>query len=160
MAVLYLEDVALEERVCLGSFTFSEEAVTAFARKYDPQPFHLDPAAAARTPYGKLIASGWHTASVWMKLMVAHRKEEARRGTEYGAGVSPGFLDLNWKHPVFIGDTVTYYTTAIEKVPLKSKPGWGLLRSRNEGLNQNGQEVLRFIGQGFMRSKTAGGEDA
>src|SRR5256714_9609289 len=78
--VMWFEDVPLGEKITLGSYTFTEENIIAFAKKYDPQPFHIDKEAALRSPYGGLIASGWHTALIWMKRMIAYRHPRVAAG--------------------------------------------------------------------------------
>ncbi|HMM14561.1 MAG TPA: MaoC family dehydratase [Parvibaculum sp.] len=155
----WFEDVEIGTRTELGSYTFSEEEIVRFATKYDPQPFHIDPETAKAGPFGGLVASGWHTAATWMKLMVRTRmgeraaaREEA--SSEPAAGPSPGFLDLKWPTPVRPGDTISYSTTVIEKIELRSRPNWGIIRSRNEGVNQNGELVLSFTGQGLVQRRT------
>ena len=100
----------------LGSYVFDAEGIKAFARKYDPQPFHLDEEAAKNSVFGGLCASGWHTASVWMKLNVATPTNGAAwqgTGPEPVFGPSPGFSNLKWLKPVFAGETVTFTRTGI-----------------------------------------------
>ncbi len=156
----WFEDIALGVRRELGSFLFTEADIIRFARQYDPQFFHIDPVAAQDGPYGGLIASGWHTTAVWMKLMVASWRLRAPSAAPADperppprGGPSPGFLDLKWPNPVRPGDLVSYSSTTVEKVDLKSRRGWGLIRSRNEGVNQRGEPVLSFIGQGLIERR-------
>ncbi len=153
----WFEDLAIGTRQALGSHRFTEAEIIRFATKFDPQYFHIDPEAAAKSPYGGLIASGWHTASTWMKLMVvvirARTDAPDDKGRKPAAGPSPGFLDLKWPNPVRPGDTVSYSSTLIEKVELRSRPHWGLIRSRNEGVNQRGEMVLSFIGQALVQRR-------
>lgn len=152
---LYFEDVLLNVKTELGSWTFTEADIVRFAKAYDPQPFHVDPEAAKASPYGGLIASGWHTASIWMKLVIAHRDRLAAAHPEskppggQAAGVSPGFLELKWLKPVRPGDTLLYATTPIEKIDLKSRPELGLIRALNTAHNEAGELVMSFKGQGF-----------
>jgi acyl dehydratase len=150
---LYFEDVELGIKTDLGSWTFTQDDIIRFAKAYDPQPFHIDPEAATASPYGGLIASGWHTASIWMKLVIAHRDRLAsaqpRPNGPAAAGVSPGFLELRWLKPVRPGDTLHYATTPIEKVDLKSRPELGLIRALNTAHNAAGELVMSFKGQGF-----------
>jgi acyl dehydratase len=147
---VYWEDIELGQTLDLGAHTFTEEEIIAFARQFDPQPFHVDKAAAEASPYGGLIASGWHTAAVWMKRMIATREKLTREGAAMTGGISPGFRDLRWLKPVRPGDTIRYSTMPTEKVTLKSRPELGLLRSRNEGVNQHGETVFRFTGQALV----------
>jgi acyl dehydratase len=152
---LYFEDVILDVRTVLESWTFTEAEIVRFARAFDPQPFHIDPMAAKGSPYGGLIASGWHTAAIWMKLVIAHRAQaiaahpELKNRPDQTAGVSPGFLDLKWLKPVRPGDTLIYATTPVERVDLKSRPDLGLIRALNTAHNAAGELVMSFIGQGF-----------
>ncbi len=135
-------------RTELGSFTFAAPDIIAFAAAFDPQRFHLDEAAAKASLFGGLCASGWHTAAIWMKLMVAHRRR-VEAGMGAGAprlGPSPGFRNLKWLKPVFAGDTVAYSSTVIDKRASASRPGWGLVFHRNEGVNQKGEPVFSFDG--------------
>jgi acyl dehydratase len=130
----------------------------AFAKKYDPQPFHIDPEAAGNSLYGGLIASGWHTAAVWMKLAIAGRMNEPADGKLVRAGVSPGFEEMKWLKPVRPGMTLFYSTEVVEKVALRSRPQLGLLLSRNEARDGDGTLMMQFIGKGFVeRKKTNGG---
>ena len=153
----WFEDLVIGTRQELGSHSFTEAEIIRFATKFDPQYFHIDPAAAAESPYGGLIASGWHTASTWMKLMVAliqaRTDQLDEQGRKPAAGPSPGFLELKWPNPVRPGDTVSYSTTLIEKIELRSRPQWGLIRSRNEGVNQRGELVLSFVGQALVQRR-------
>ena len=126
MKGLYLDDIAIGCEETLGSHHFTREAVLRFARRYDPQPFHLDDAAAARSHFGALCASGWHTAAAWMKCYVdfnaRHRKERAERGEQLPEiGPSPGFENLKWLKPVYPDDVVTYICRMTDKRALKSR---------------------------------------
>lgn len=154
----YLEDIEIGQRVELGSHTFTAEEIKAFAKLYDPQAFHLDEEAAARSLFGGLCASGWHTAATFMRFLVAYRKrtiaeETARGGPVAQWGPSPGFREMKWLKPVYAGDTITYATEAIETRPSASRPGWGLLFSRNTGTNQHGELVYSFIGSAFVQRR-------
>lgn len=152
MIGLYLEDIEPGRVVELGSHHFTREAIIAFARQYDPQPFHLDEEAARLGPFGVLSASGWHTGAAWMKCYVAaNQKAEAemraRGGTPAVVGPSPGFTNLRWLKPVTPGDTISYRSTVTGKRALNSRPGWGLVFSLNEGFNQKGELVFSFEGK-------------
>ncbi|WP_350335066.1 MaoC family dehydratase [Coralliovum pocilloporae] len=154
----YFEDVQIGHEIMLGEHHFTEDAITAFARKYDPQDFHLNPDAARESVLGGLCASGWHTASVWMKLMVAHMKREMKTAVAEGRpmaalGPSPGLRDLKWIKPVYAGDTITYSSTIIAKHESRSKPDWGVIDNRNTGTNQNGELVFSFIGSVFIQRR-------
>jgi acyl dehydratase len=150
---MWFEDIPLNERVVIGSYTFTEESIMDFARKYDPQPFHVDRAAAAKSPYGGIIASGWQTAAVWMKLMVAYlhcNVSEERAQTGF---VSPGFREMRWFKPVRPGQTLTYSTENIAKLDWKSRPELGLLEARNEARDENGEVVMSFVGRVLIPRK-------
>lgn len=152
---LYFEDVVLGVKTELGSWTFTEEDIVRFARAYDPQPFHVDPVAAKASPYGGIIASGWHTAAIWMKLVIASRERalaaqpDLKSKPGQAAGVSPGFLELKWLKPVRAGNTLSYATMPVEKIDLKSRPELGLIRALNTAHNEAGELVMSFKGQGF-----------
>ena len=155
----FFEEIAVGERMELGKYTFTAGSIKAFARDFDPQPFHLDEAEAARSIYGALIASGWQTAAVWMRLMVEHqrREDEARRarGEPVAAlGPSPGFRELKWLKPVYAGDTISYSTEVVDARPSNSRPGWGLMTIRNSGVNQKGEPVISFVSVVFVERRT------
>ena len=144
---MWFEDIPLGEKITIGSYTFTEETIVAFAKKYDPQPFHLDPEAAARSPYGGLIASGWHTAVVWMKLMIAYRRARVAAGEELTQSnyVSPGVRDLCWLKPVRPGMTLTYTNESFAKLDWPSLRAFGLLEGNNEARTQDGTLVYTFV---------------
>jgi acyl dehydratase len=144
---MYFEDIALHQKVTLGSYAFTEENILAFARAYDPQPFHIDRAAAAQSPYGGLIASGWHTASVWMRLTLEWRRAQVALGApEVQANfVSPGVRDLRWLKPVRPGMVLTYTNEATAKLDWPSRPTLGLLEGMNEAHDQAGVLVYSFV---------------
>jgi acyl dehydratase len=152
MLGLFLEDIDEGLSVDLGSYHFTRESIMKFASKFDPQPFHVDEEAALRGPFGKLSASGWHTASGWMKCFVA--TNDAARAKQHAAGKIPaeagpglGFTNLKWLKPVFPDDTVNYRCTVTGKRELASRPQWGIVFSMNEGYNQSGDLVFSFEGK-------------
>lgn len=152
MIGLYLDELDVGRVVPLGSHHFTREAIIDFARKYDPQPFHLSEEGGRKGPFGVLSASGWHTAAGWMKCYVAtNQAAEARIRAEGRApaplGPSPGFDNLVWHRPVTPGDTITYTLTITGKRMLASRPGWGLLHSHSTGVNQKGEDVFAFDGK-------------
>jgi acyl dehydratase len=152
---MYFEDIPLGGKITLGSFNFTEENIIAFARQFDPQPFHLDADAAVNGPYGGLIASGWHTAAVWMKLMVANRRaSEAMDGDVSQENyLSPGTREMRWHLPVRPGLTLTYTTEAFNKRDWPSQPRLGLLQSRNEARGPDEKLYYSFISQVFIIRK-------
>lgn len=154
----FFEDIAVGERYELGSRTFTAESIKAFARRFDPQAFHLDEAAAARSHFGALCASGWQTASAWMGLMVRyHQRADAERRARgepvAELGPSPGFRDLRWLKPVYVGDTISYSMEVVEKRPSNSRPDWGLISIRNIGINQKGEPVVSFVSVAFVERR-------
>lgn len=154
----YFDDINVGDRMALGAVTFTAEAIKAFAAQYDPQAFHMDEAAAAKSHFGALCASGWHTVAAWMNLRVQYGRREdderAARGEPLAKlGPSPGFRELKWLRPVYVGDTITYASEIVEKRVTKSRPGWGIVFARNTGTNQNGELVLSFIGSGFVERR-------
>lgn len=129
-------------------FEFGDEAVTAeeivaFASRFDPQPFHLDAAEGAKTHFGGLVASGWHTASLMMRMLVRHF---IPRASSLG---SPGIDELRWLRPVRPGDRLRARLTVIEVKPSRSKPDRGVLHQRTEVLNQHGETVMTCLGMGM-----------
>lgn len=135
----------------LGTYTFTAERIRDFARRYDTQGFHLDDDAAAAGPFGGLAASGWHTGAAWMSCFAARLTRLAETGDRPRIGVSPGFRDLRWLKPVYAGDVIRYAAEPIEKRPSASRPGWGLLTSRNSGWNGRGEKVLEFTSSAFWQ---------
>lgn len=158
--VAYYEDIEVGGREDIGSHTFTAEEIKRFARMYDPQYFHVDEEAATRSHFGALIASGWHTGSVWMGLAVRHRDrlaaERRARGEPVAElGPSPGFRELKWLKPVYAGDTIAYASEVVEKRESASKPGWGVVRFKNTGTNQKGELVLSYISTVFVARRPA-----
>jgi acyl dehydratase len=155
----YFEDLVVDAPVELGSHTFGRAEIMEFARKYDPQPFHLDDEAARRSLFGSLSASGWHTAAVWLRLLVDHRNREAdfmrfrgERPARYGP--SPGFEQLKWIKPVLVGDTLRFTSRVIEKRDVRSRPEVGLVIYQNEGTNQKGEVVFQITSKIFVERRT------
>jgi acyl dehydratase len=151
----YFEDIRIGDKSELGRHTFTAEDIRSFAERYDPQPFHLDEEAAARSHFGALVASGWHTGSVCIRLIIQQRlrEEEAMRarGEPVGrTGPSPGFRDLKWLKRVYVGDTITYASEVIETREVQSRADKGLMFARNTGTNQAGELVFSFISAVFV----------
>jgi acyl dehydratase len=154
----YFEDIQVGDVFEVGRYTFTADSIKAFATRFDPQPFHLDEAAAERSHFGALVASGWHTAVAWMRLMVDYRRrmaEAARARGEPVAGIGPalGFRDLKWLKPVYVGDTVEYRSEVIEIRVSDSRPRAGLMTFRSIGVNQHGEPVLSLISTTFVERR-------
>jgi acyl dehydratase len=154
----FFEDHVVGTRVEIGSHTFTAEEIKAFARQFDPQPFHLDEEIAARSHYGGLIASGWHTAAVCLRLLVEdrHRRQaELRRRGEPVAktGPSPGMRNLQWPRPVFAGDTIAYAHEVVELRTLTDRGDVGLRVARNTGTNQHGALVYSVQSSTFIERR-------
>ena len=146
---MWWEDFEAGESADMGSHCFTEEEIIAFARQFDPQPFHTDPQAAARSAFGGLIASGWHTCAIGMRLMV---ENYVSRTVSLG---SPGVDEIRWLKPVRPGDTLTYRRTVLESRASASRPGVGLVKQRWEALNQRGELVLSMEGWGMFGRRPA-----
>jgi acyl dehydratase len=146
------EDRVVGEITDLGRHTFTRDEIVAFARQFDPQPFHLDEDAAKASLFGALCASGWHTAAYFIRGVVTTR--QAGNATARAAGQrlaaygpSPGCRELRWFKPVYVGDTISYRARLAEKIDLKSRPERGLLASQVQGRNQKGEIVFSVISQ-------------
>jgi acyl dehydratase len=148
----WLEDLVPGRVTELGSHMFTAPDIKAFAAQYDPQFFHLDEEAAKSSLFGALCASGWHTAAVYTGLNIRARQakeaEVRARGEEVARwGPSPGFKDLKWPRPVFADDTVTYRQTIAAVTDFRNRPERGMLVTKGEGYNQNGELVFEVTGQ-------------
>lgn len=132
----YFEDYHIGLVDEFGEVPVTEQAIIEFARRYDPQPMHIDPVAAARGTFGEVIASGWHTASMVMRLFVEHYLSKV------ATLPSPGIDELRWLRPVRPGDTLRVRVTVVEAKRSRSKPDRGMVRSLVEVLNQNDQVVM------------------
>ena len=122
--MLYFEDIEVGAKQSFGRYQVTREEVIEFASKYDPQPFHLSDEAAAETYFGKIAASGWHTGSMVMRMLV----ENMRDNEQAGLG-SPGLDELRWLKPVFPGDTLRCQSEIVEKTPSRSRPEWDRSRA-------------------------------
>jgi acyl dehydratase len=156
----FFEDVEIGERAELGSHTFGVDDIRRFASAFDPQPFHVDEAAAASSHFGRLVASGWHTAAVWMRLMIRHRERLSREAAAQGRalprlGPSPGFDAMKWLKPVRAGETIMFSSQVIAKKELSRRPEWGLVTSLNEGRNGGGEVVFAFTGHVLVERRVA-----
>jgi acyl dehydratase len=135
---LYLDDLHVGQRFSTSSHTIDEAQIKAFARQFDPQPFHLDDAAARATLFGGLAASGWHTAAITMRLLV-------ETGLPLSGGIIGSGGEINWPRPTRPGDTLTVVGKIEEVVPSRSRPDRGTIRMRSETHNQRGEVVQVLI---------------
>ena len=147
----YFEDYAPGTTYDCGSVGIDQASIIAFAKEFDPQPFHVDPVAAAAGPFGGLIASGWHTAVLVMRLLVEqYLSEEASLG-------SAGLDELRWPHPVRPGDTLRARATVTESRRSLSKPDRGIIKTLVEAVNQDGRTVMRATAINFMLDRPPDG---
>ena len=141
----YFEDYPTGTTTDCGSVSVDQVQIISFARQFDPQPFHVDPVAAADGPFGGLIASGWHTAALVMRQIVDNYV-----AAESSLGAL-GLDELRWPHPVRPGDTLRVRVTVLEARRSQSKPDRGILKTLIEAENQNGQTVMRATSINFLR---------
>ena len=146
---LWWEDFKPGDVSEMGSHTFTEREIVEFARQFDPQPFHTDPEAAGRSFFGGVIASGWHTCCIGMRLMC---ETYINRTVSMG---SPGVDNVRWLKPVRAGDTITYRRVVLEARPSGSRPEAGLVKSRWEAVNQAGEIVMTMEGWGMLGRRPA-----
>jgi acyl dehydratase len=140
MSVQYLEDYAVGQIYLTGRHRIDKEQIVAYARQFDPQFYHLDEVAALQSPFKGLAASGWHTASITMRLMVDGAFKPA------GGILGVGFDQLSWPRPVRPGDELHVKSEVLEVRPSKSRPDRGMIRVQNTTLNQNDEVVQMFTG--------------
>ena len=153
--MIYFEDLVIDAERDFGTYEVTREEVIEFARKYDPQPFHLSDEAAAKTHFGRLAASGWHTAAMTMAVIARKVVDEEQAGLG-----SPGIDELRWKKPVYPGDTLHVRGKIIEKTPSRSRPDMGSFRTLTTVTNQHGDEVMTFKSIVLIRRRPEGGEPA
>ena len=147
METRFWEDFKVGEVEQIGGKKVERDEVIDFARQYDPQPFHVDEAAAKQSMYGGLIASGWHTCSMVMRMMCdAYLLQSASVG-------SPGIDNLKWLKPVRPGDTIRARRTTLESRTSKSRPEIGIVRNLWEVFNQDGELVMTMEGYGMFRRR-------
>lgn len=154
---LYFEDLVIGQSSRFGPHTFDKAAIIAFAKKYDPQPFHIDEEAAKKSHFGGLVASGWHTAAAYMRHLIAYRKKVLADILANGAvlpepGPSPGFSNMRWRAPVYAGDTLRFTSELASKRKV-SRPGWGLVFFQNRGFNQDDRLVFEFQAVAFWQMR-------
>src|SRR3954454_8169040 len=147
-ALIWFEDVEVGRETDFGSYAVTREEVLDFARKYDPQPFHLSDEAAAKTHFGRLAASGWHTCAMTMAVIARHVVKEEQAGLG-----SPGIDELRWLKPVYPGDTLHVRGRVVDKTPSRSRPDLGSFRTETTVSNQDGTPVLTFTSIVLMRRR-------
>ncbi len=145
----YFEDFKVGDSIEVGSRTVTEDEIIAFATQFDPQPFHVDQEAAAQSIFGGLIASGWHTCSMMMRLLV---DGFLRNSSSMG---SPGVDQLRWLKPVRAGDTLTLNLVTLESKPSASKPDRGVVTTEWRATNQHGELVLTVKGLSMFGRRPA-----
>jgi acyl dehydratase len=146
--MIYFEDLELGAESYFGSYEVTREEMLEFARKYDPQPFHLSDQEAAKTHFGRLSASGWHTAAMTMAVIARYVVKHAQAGLG-----SPGIDELRWKKPVYAGDTLHVRGKIVEITPSRSKPEMGSFRTETTVTNQDDQPVMTFTSIVLMRRR-------
>ena len=147
----YFEDIEVGATARFGAYAVTREEVVAFAEKFDPQPFHLSDEAAAQTHFGRLSASGWHTAAMTMSMVV----ENLQANRQAGLG-SPGIDELKWLKPVYPGDTLRCETEILEKRVSASRPEMGIFKSRMTVRNQHDVAVMTFVSNGLVATRPVG----
>ncbi|MBV1707283.1 MAG: MaoC family dehydratase [Hyphomicrobiales bacterium] len=150
---LFYEDFEPGKRIYIGSYQFDAANIIAFARQFDPQPFHLSEEAGRRSHFGGLVASGWQSAAVHMRMLVDARHrgqaDAAAKGFVAATGPSPGVREIAWPRPVRAGDTLHFYSEGLSARPT-SRPGWALCEARSFGINQYGEPAFGMIGTVFV----------
>ena len=147
----YLEDIKVGQKVRFGHYEVTRDEVMDFARKYDPQPFHLDDDAAAKTHFGRLSASGWHTAAMTMAMQV----ENLKKNQQAGLG-SPGVDELRWLRPVYPGDTLRVEEETIEARASQSRPEMGITKGLVTVYNQDDVAVMTMKSIGLVATRPKG----
>ena len=149
--MIYFDDMEIGAERVFGSYDVTRDEVLEFARKYDPQPFHLSDEAAAKTHFGRLAASGWHTCAMTMAVIARAVVDEDQAGLG-----SPGVDELRWLKPVYPGNVLRCETEILDKRPSQSRPEMGSYRSRMTVLNQDDVAVMTFISIGLIRTRPVG----
>jgi acyl dehydratase len=148
--MIYFEDLEVGAETYFGAYQVTREEVLEFAAKYDPQPFHLSDEEAAKTHFGRIAASGWHTAAMTMAVIARHVVEHRQAGLG-----SPGIDELRWKKPVYPGDTLHVHGKILEKTPSRSRPEMGSFRTHTSVTNQDGVLVMSFTSIVLIRRRPA-----
>ncbi len=141
----YLEDMKVGTKASFGRYEVTREEVLEFAGKYDPQPFHLDDEAAAKTHFGRISASGWHTCAMTMAMLV----ENLTKNKQAGLG-SPGLDELRWLKPVYPGDTLRVESEITEVTPSRSRPEMGSTKAKVTVFNQHDEPVMTLLSIGLV----------
>ena len=147
----YFEDLEVGAETDFGTYDVTREEVLEFARKYDPQPFHLSDEGAANTHFGRLCASGWHTAAMTMAVIARAVVNEEQAGLG-----SPGIDELRWLKPVYPGDTLHVRGQILDKRESRSRPEMGSFRTRTTVTNQDGVPVMTFVSIVLIRRRPTG----
>jgi acyl dehydratase len=147
--MIYFEDLEIGAETYFGSYQVTRGEVLEFARKYDPQPFHLSDEEAAKTHFGRLSASGWHTCAMTMAVIARHVVDEEQAGLG-----SPGIDELRWRRPVYPGDTLHVRGKIVDKTQSRSRPEMGSFRSDMIVTNQHDEPVLTFTSIVLIRRRT------
>lgn len=153
-ALQYFEDLVVGSTARFGRYEVTREEVIEYASKYDPQPFHLDDEAAAKTHFGRLSASGWHTCAMTMRMLVDNLKEHRQAGLG-----SPGLDELRWLKPVYPGDVLRVESELLEKTRSRSRPEMGSFKSIISVFNQDDVKVMTFRSIGLIAVREAGATD-
>ncbi len=148
--MIYFEDLDIGAETDFGTYDVTREEVLDFARKYDPQPFHLSDEEAAKTHFGRIAASGWHTCAMTMAVIARKVVGEEQAGLG-----SPGVDELRWLKPVYPGDTLHVRGKIVDKTPSRSKPEIGSFRTETIVTNQDGVAVMRFTSIVLIRRRPA-----
>ena len=149
--MIHYEDIAVGSRQSFGRYEVTPEEVRAFATAYDPQPFHLSEEAAAKTHFGRISASGWHTCAMTMRMLIDNMSTVQQAGLG-----SPGIDNLRWVKPVYPGDTLRCETEVTEKRRSKSRADMGLFKSRVQVFNQADELVLEMTSNALIRVRDSG----
>ena len=147
-AMRYFEDLEVGAETYFGSYEVTRDEILEFARKYDPQPFHLSEEEAAKTHFGRIAASGWHTCAMTMAVIARHVVDDEQAGLG-----SPGIDELRWRRPVYPGDTLHVRGTIVDRTPSRSKPHMGSFRTEMIVTNQNDQAVMTFTSIVLIRRR-------
>lgn len=147
---IYLEDLSVGQTFTNGPVELTADEIKAFARQFDPQPFHLDEAAAEASLFGRLAASGWHTAALTMRLLVTG-------GPRFGWGFIGAGGEVSWPRPAYVGDRLMLYGEVIEITPSRSKPDRGIARVRLVMKNQREEVVQDMVARVLVPRRPAAG---